>query len=179
MPEFNLDVERFFKQLYTFRHTMDGEEYTITIEGDPADKETSVVVQAGESKYSTTVGELDELPEKYRGPAKDDIENARRDVHKDVIVRRGFRLPEPPRPDVQRFFQTVPRPDMERWSEQKDRVLEKLQEQMERLQQQMKDLEQRNREMLDRLLEKREMKKDTEPKAEESASSTVQPPRTI
>ena len=170
MPEFDVDVESFFQEVYTFQHTMDGEAYTITIEGDPDDKNSRVVVRAGDREYTATVGQLDQLPEKYQGPAKEDIENARGTVTKDVVTTRRFRFPKPPRPDVHEFFESIPRPDMERWSEQKDLALEKLEEQMERLQQQMRNLEQRNREMLDRLLEKREGKKDTEPEPQESAS---------
>lgn len=179
MPELDLDMESFFQELHTFHHQTDGEEYTITIEGDPAEEDARVVVKAGETEYGTTVSDLDKLPEKYRGPAREDIENARRSVTKDVVTSRRFRLPGPPRPDVRRFFESIPRPDMERWSEQKDRALQKLQEQMERLQKQMGDMEQRNREMLNRLLEKGESKKTEKPEPEEPAAPASRQERAI
>lgn len=167
MPEFDLDVQRFFKEVYTFHHSENGEEYTITIEGSPDDEDARIVVGAEGKKYSATVGTIDELPEKYRGPAQRAVENARRDVKKDIRIRGKFNLPEPPRPEVyKRYFEALPRLDMERFSEQKDRAFEKLQEQMERLQQRMQELEEQHKKMFDKMLEKLERKKEkTEPPA--------------
>jgi len=143
LREFDLDVNRFFKELYTYNYKVDGEEYTVTIEGDPADEGTSVTVQAGDAKYSTTVGKLDALPEKYRQSAKEAIDNAHKSS-KNVHIRGKVRLPQPPWPDLnQRFFNAIPRPDMERWSEEKDRMLERLQQEMDQLQQRIKQLEER------------------------------------
>ena len=167
IPEFDIDANRFFKELHTFHHTTDGEDYTITIEGDPKEEDATVIVQAGGEEYRTTVGKLDTLPEKYRDAAREAVENARKSVGKDVVIGRKFRLPEPPRPEqYQKFFRSI-RPEMERLSEQKDRALEKLQEQMERLQQRMQALEERNREMLDRLLEKKDIGEKKEPNPEQ------------
>lgn len=161
MPEFNVDVQRFFKELYTYHHSTDGEDYTITIEGDPRDEDSQVTVRANGTEYRTTVGKLDALPEKYREPARESVENARRGVKKEIEVRGKFRLPEPPRPEVYRkYFEALPRLDIERFSQQKDRALEKLQEQMERLQQRMQELEEQHKEMFDKMLEKLERKKE-------------------
>jgi hypothetical protein len=59
MPEFNVDVNRFFKEVRTFHHSDDGEEYTITIEGDPKNEDSTVIVEAGGEEHRTTVGKLD------------------------------------------------------------------------------------------------------------------------
>jgi len=143
LRDFDLDVNRFFKELYTYNYKTDGEEYTVTIEGDPADEGTSVTVQAGDAKHSTTVGKIDVLPEKYRQSAREAIDNARKSS-KNVYIRGKVRLPQPPWPDLnQRFFNAIPRPDMERWSEEKDRMLERLQQEMNQLQQRIKQLEER------------------------------------
>ncbi len=167
VPEFNVDVDQFLKERRVLRHKSDGEDYTITIEGDPRDEDSAVIVEVGEAEYRTTVGQLDALPEKYREPVRDAIQRSRESVKKDVIIEKRFRLPAPPRPDQYRgFFRSIPRPNVERFSEQTDRVLEKLQEQMERLQQRMQALEERNREMLERLLEKRDAGKQKEPTRE-------------
>jgi len=157
LREFDVDVNRFFKELYTYNYKTDGEEYTVTIEGDPADENTRVVVQVGEAQYSTTVGKIDMLPEKYRQSVRDAIDSAKKNS-KNVHIRGKLRLPEPPRPDIYRkFFNTLPRPDMERWSQEKDRVLEQLQEQMGQLQQRIKQLEERlPQRMRDRLPGKRD-----------------------
>lgn len=166
MPDFDVDVNRFFKELHTYHHSADGEDFTITIEGDPKDEAAAVIVQAGGEEHRTTVGRIDALPEKYRDAAREAVENVRKNVKKDVVIQRKFRLPEPPRPEVyQKFFRSIPKPDMERFSEQKDRALEKLQEQMERLQEQMGALEERNREMLDRFLDRKDAPKEKAPNA--------------
>jgi hypothetical protein len=143
LRDFNLDVNKFFKEVYRYNYKTDGEEYTVTIEGDPADEGTSVTVQAGDAKYSTTVGKIDALPEKYRQSAREAIDNAR-ESSKDVHLREAVRLPEPPWPGLnRRFFDTLPRPDFERWSEEKDRMLERLQQEMDQLRQRIKQLEER------------------------------------
>jgi hypothetical protein len=170
MPDFNMDANRFFKEVHTFLHSDDGENYIITVEGDPKDEGSTVIVQSGPEEYRTTVGKLDTLPEKYRDRAREAVENARKDVKSDVITRKRFRLPEPPRPEAYReFLRSIPRPDMEQLAEQKDRALEKIQEQMERLQERMQALEERNREMLDRLLDKKETPKEKVPSPEKPA----------
>lgn len=175
LPQSDVDVKRFFKERRVIRHKSDGEDYTITIEGDPQDENSTVIVDANETECRTTVGKLDAIPEKYRDSAREAIENARKDVKRDVVIEKRFRLPEPPRPELyQRFFRSIPRPDMERFSERADQALEKLQEQMERLQQRMQALEERNREMLDRLLERRDTRKQKE-QAPEKPSSPAEP----
>jgi len=178
IPDVSGEVKKFFKESYTYHHATDGEDYTIRIEGDPADKDSRLTVQAGDKNYSSTVGKLDALPEKYRGPAQEAVENARRDIKMDVRIR-GFQWPEALGPEARRkFFQNMPRPDLDRLSEQKDLALEKIQKQMDRLQQRMKELEERNREMLDRLLNKSELKKSTksEPEATTPSESNQKQP---
>jgi hypothetical protein len=175
MPDFNVDMNRFSKEVRTFHHNDNGEEYTITIEGDPKDEDATVIVKAGGEEHRTTVGKLDTLPEKYRDRVREAVKNARENVKTDVVIGRRFRLPEPPRPETyQKFFRSMPQPDFDRLSEQKDRAVERLQEQMERLQERMQGLEQRNREMLDRLTEKRDALKKDKPANPQSAT-TVEP----
>ena len=157
-PKVDFDMKEFFQEVHTYHHSSDGEDFTITIEGAPTDDDSKVVVRVGDTEYSTTVGQLDALPETYRGPAEEDLEDARTSVEHRTEVR-GFHLPKPPAPDVWRkHFDNirVPRPDLDRWSEKRDRALEDLRERMEQLQQRMEEMEKRNREMLDRLLEKKD-----------------------
>jgi len=171
MPDFNVDANRFFKEMRTVHLNANGEDCTITIEGDPKDEGSAVIVQVGTEEYRTTVGKLDAIPEKYRDQVRDVVENAGKDVKSDVIVGRKFRLPEPPRPEAYReFFRSIPKPDMEQLAEQRDRALEKIQEQMERLQERMQALEEHNRQMLDRLLDKKDAPKESAPSPENSAA---------
>ena len=156
MPEFNVDVKDFFRERHTYQHAEDGEAFTITIEGDPNDEDTIIIVRKGQTEHSTTVKDVDALPEAYRKPVHDALDNARHSA-KHTFRMKGFSLPKPPKLDIRgRYFQdmTVPRLDVDRWSEKKDRAFEELREQMERLQKRMGELEVRHREMLDRLLEK-------------------------
>lgn len=54
----------------------------------------------------------------------------------------------PPEPSLYgRYFESlpVPRPDLDRWPERRDRVIERLQRQMEQMQQRMEELERRYR----------------------------------
>ena len=135
-----------------------------------------MIVRVGDKEYSTSTGDLETLPEKYRGPAKEALEDARTSLKTNIRIR-GFQLPEAFGPEARRkFFQSIPRPDMDRLSEQKERALERIQEQMERLQERMKEMEEHNRQMLDKLLRKNESQ-STSPEPEKAApAETTQKP---
>jgi len=157
IPEVDVEVKKFFNERYLHRYTTDGEDYTISVEGDPEDENTRVTVRIGETEHSTTVGQLEALPEKYREPAREALASAKQSS-RDRIRIRPFALPQPPKPDAyRRYFQdiTIPRLNLEQWSQKKDQMLEKLDEQMERLQQRIEELEQRHQETLEKLLDKK------------------------
>lgn len=178
LPDVNVDVKRFFQQLHTYHHSTDGEDYTITIEGDPADENARVAVHDGDNAHATTIGQLEALPEKYRGPARDAIESAKQSSRGKLRINK-IPLPRPPKPDVyRRYFEniTIPRPDIERWSETKDQVLEKLEEQMERLQERIEELEQQHRETLEKLLDKQRKAEQDRSDDDESASDAETKP---
>ena len=176
IPDGNFDVKKFFQESYTYHHTTDGEDYTITVEGDPADKDSRVIVHAGDKEYSTSAGDLETLPEKYRGPAKEALEDARTSLKTEIRIR-GFEWPEAFGPEARRkFFQNIPRPDMERLSQEKDRAVERLQEQMERLQQRMKEMEEHNRQMLDKLLRRNDTSSNSPEPEQPAPAETTQKP---
>jgi hypothetical protein len=176
IPGGNIDVKKFFQESYTYHHATDGEEYTITVEGDPADQDSRVIVHAGGKEYTTSAGNLEMLPEKYRGPAKEALEDARTSMKADIRIR-GFEWPEAFGPEVRRkFFQNIPRPDMERLSQEKDRALERLQEQMERLQERMKEMEEHNRQMLDKLLRRNDSSSNSPEPQQGPSAETAQKP---
>jgi hypothetical protein len=160
LPDLNLDVSKLFK--YTYRCTANGENYAIVIEGNPAREDTKVVVRAGEMEYNATVGQIDKLPEKYRDSVRHAVENA-----KNIQVTGKLRFPELPQPDVyKKLFNELPRPDMDRLVEEKDRTIEKLREQMDKLQQRMQQLEEK---LIDR-------KSNAEPKPDKTGQ--IAPPQT-
>ncbi len=145
VPDIGRSFRRFFKESYTYHDVTDGESYTITIEGDPTDEDSELVVQAGDKKYPATVGSIEALPEKYRELARKAVEDARSHAEKGVHVRR-FAWPESWGPEARRkFFESLPQPDLQRLLEQKNQAVEKLQKQMEQLQQRVKDMEERLR----------------------------------
>jgi PDZ domain-containing protein len=173
IPDTSTEVKRFFNQLYTYRHSTDGEDYVIGIEGDPRDASARITVHAGDTEHATTAGQLDTLPEKYREPVREALEHAQKSSRGRVRIK-PFALPQPPKPDAyRRFFQdlTIPRPPVESWSRKREEVLERLQEQMGRLQQRMEELEQRHQETLKRFFEKREGRPD-----EDDASDDMEAP---
>ena len=158
LPEIDIDVRKFFNQRHVYHHSTDGEDYTITIEGDPRDETSRVIVRSGDVEHSTSVGELDKLPNEYRQAAKNALEEAKKSSRERVRVGR-FALPQPPKPEVyRRYFDnfTVPRPYFQPWSQKKDEVLENLQKQMERLQDRLDALEGRDRETIDKRRDKQE-----------------------
>jgi hypothetical protein len=78
MPsDFDVNIKRFFKELYTYKHS-DGEDYTVTIEGNPNDDDSTISVSIGDTEYKTTLKEIDKLPEKYQKPAEQAVKDARK-----------------------------------------------------------------------------------------------------
>ena len=79
MPsDFDVNIKKFFNELYTYKHSSDGEDYTITIEGNPNDVESTITVQVGKIEHKTSLKEIDKLPEKYQKPAGQAIKDARK-----------------------------------------------------------------------------------------------------
>lgn len=157
LPDIDVEVKKFFNQRHVYHHSTDGEDYTITIEGDPRDGSSQITVQSGDAKHSATVGELDALPPEYLDAAKDALEGARKSSRGRVRMKQSS-LPKPPEPEAYRQYMRefkIPRLDVQPWSQKKDEMLEKLQKQMERLQERLDALEQRHLEKVDEMLEKR------------------------
>jgi hypothetical protein len=76
-PDFDVNIKKFFNEIYTYKHS-DGEDYTITVEGNPNDVESTITVTVGDNEYKTTLKELDKLPEKYQKPAEQAVKDARK-----------------------------------------------------------------------------------------------------
>jgi len=148
-PELDMNIRRFFKESYTYHHS-DGESYTITIEGNPADEDATITVQAGDAEYKTTAKHIDKLPEKYREPA----EQALKDARKSPRTRRfEFRTDGPSqrtpfnwRSYLDRWRRpgtpAVPQPKPD-----DQQMFDKIQKQMRELQQRLDKLEKHQKEM--------------------------------
>jgi len=157
--EFDVNIKRFFNELHTYHHS-DGEDYTITIEGNPNDDDSKITVQAGEDEYKTTVGEIDKLPEKYRDPAEEAVKNARKTAKTkrfDIKIRPdSWQIPHDLKPYIEKLqpYRHLPMAPFEPGGPVFDRI-----------QKQLKELQRR----LDRLEKRREELRDSqEPEKEES-----------
>ncbi len=148
-PEFDVNIRRFFDETTTYHHS-NGEEYTITVRGDPDDDDLTVSVRAGPAEYKTTDKEIDRLPEQYRKPAKEAIEDHRRSrggpmwPPYELGNHTGLPLPSPSggwRSYYDRLRSRINPPD--RPSQQQDQVLKQMQEQMRQLQERLDKLEKR------------------------------------
>lgn len=81
-------------ELYSYEHSDDGENYRITIEGNPNDEDTKITVSTKDKEYETTIKEIDKLPEKYHNALKEDLEDSRKDSKKKEKTK--FSLPSMP-----------------------------------------------------------------------------------
>lgn len=138
----NIDIYKLFNENYTYQYSEDGEKYTITIKGNPDDKDSEIIVRSGDNEYTTTIGQIEKLPEKYQESAKISVENARKTDRRKFLDRRYF-MPSPNLPDaLQRYFNRdfqnrIPvqplNPDNEKF--------EKMEEQMKQMQERLDKLE--------------------------------------
>jgi hypothetical protein len=143
----DVNIKKFFKELYTYKHSSDGEDYTITIEGNPNDVESTITVVAGENEYKTTLKEIDKLPEKYQEAAGQAIKDAR----KATKSRKFYQHLETPPFDWQsyadRFRHNFKYPDMP--FEPADEMFDAIKRQMKELQQRLDKLEKWHKDTFD------------------------------
>ena len=162
MPsDFDVNIKRFFNELYTYKHS-DGEDYTITIEGNPNDDNTTISVSVGEKEYKTTLKEIDKLPKKYRKPA----EQAVKDAQKAAGTRHFYKGFDPKSFDWKPYFDKM-RPDFKAPIVPfgpGDEMFDSIKRQMKKLQQRLDKLEKRQNNMLD-------SKEPIEPKKQQQKDS--------
>ena len=145
-----LDIDKLFKELYPI-HNTDGN--SITIEGNPNNEDSKIIIRDGDAKFETTAKEIDKLPEKYRDAAKKALKNAQERKSKGSFMNS----PEPPA-DFEKFIFRQPNIKIspsEPLFQQDSRTLDKIQEQMSQLLERIKELEKSQSELLDRLPEKK------------------------
>jgi len=137
--------KKFFNEIYTYQYNQDNESFTITIMGNPKDQDSMVVVDVGDTKHSTTIKNLKELPEKYLDSAENALAEARKVSGKRMRFK-NFSVPTPMEIEPQEWKKYLYE-KVERGGE----VYEKLQEQMEKLKEQMKKLEESQKEFFNNL----------------------------
>lgn len=144
MPdEFRVHINKYFKNLYTSQHSVDGEDCTITIEGDPDDEDTLITVRIGDTEYKTTLKEKDKLPEKYREAADQALKKARKSS-RTRWPAPGAVTPRLQTPrDWKDYFERLT-PDSHPRTPQfgpGDEMFDKIQKQMRELQKRIEELE--------------------------------------
>jgi hypothetical protein len=173
-------VKRFFNEVRTYHHS-NGEDYSVTIEGNPNDDDSTITVRVGDDKYTATVDNIDKLPEKYREAAEEAIENARKDTGGLNRFKRRFDVDIAPwktLPDWRGYFDRLhPRnyPQLPRF-DRGEEMLDKIQKQMRDLGRRLEEQEERYRERLEKL-EKYYDRLAPKPKEKDSAEreEPVQP----
>lgn len=151
-PDIDVDIKRFFDEVRSYHHS-NGEDYTITIEGDPNDEDSTITVEAGGQKYKATIGEIDKLPEKYREAVQDALEDARKAPRARRFDRRYEVQPWRTLPDWRGYFDRLnprdygPLPRFDRGEE----MLDKIQKQMNELRKRLEEQEERSRERFEKL----------------------------
>ena len=154
-----LNVKKFFNEVYSYHHS-NGENYTVTITGNPDDEDSTITVRIGDDTYTTTVKEIDKLPEKYHQAATDALESARESSRKRNPWGRIEVLPWRTPPDWGRYFDRLhPRNYAPIPFDRGEEMFGKIQEQMREMRKRLEELEQRHGEILDRFSGSRDQKK--------------------
>ena len=142
--DFDVNIKKFFKELYTYKHSSDGKDYTITIEGNPNDVESTITVLAGDNEYKTTLKELDKLPEKYQKPAEHDIKDARKAAKTGKFYQHFETPPFDWKPYFDRMRPHI-NPPIERFGPS-DEMFDAIKKQMNEMQKRLDELEKRLKE---------------------------------
>lgn len=131
----------------------EGGHFEVRIEGNPNDDDARIIVTHGDTKFNTTVAQIDMLPKKYRSAVQADLKNARRSWKRDKHTW-PFSGPAPFDFDADvwhRYFDTdslrrLPRPPYI----QPDYKLKRMEKQLRDLRQRLDELEKRHQELGDR-----------------------------
>ena len=161
-PDFDIDVKKFFNEVRTYHHS-NGEDYSVTIQGNPYDEDSTVTVRVGDDKYATTVKELDKLPEKYREAAQESLENARESTKWRKFGGRVNVFPRRTIPNLKDYFDKLhPRNYAPAPFDRGEEMFDKIQKQMQEMRRRLEGLEERHGEILDRFSGSRDKKKSDE-----------------
>ena len=144
-------VEKFFKEKYLFQHSDGDRTYSVIIDGDPDDEDTTITLQTDSIDYTATTGTIDKLPKEYRDTVEKDVEEARKSSKKVVQPERDSFLPLKQFDkrlkdfDFSPFFDKYhPKPHLY------DDQFKRMDRQMKELREQIEEMQKQQRQMLDR-----------------------------
>lgn len=69
----------FPREVYTFNYGDGADQLTVVIEGNPRSGSSKVIVRAGQAEYSSTIDQIDKLPQTYMVQVQQAIQQAKRD----------------------------------------------------------------------------------------------------
>jgi PDZ domain-containing protein len=81
-PGTKTDIKGFLKEHYVFHYSDGDSSCVITIDGAPHDSDTTVTVEKGDKKYSSSVDAIDALPADVQDHAKRALKQARQSARK-------------------------------------------------------------------------------------------------
>ena len=139
------NIEAIFNETYSSTSIINGKTYSVTIEGNPNNKDSEITVKIDKNEYKTTIGEIDKIPEDHQEAAKNAIENAKQkgtngfpmffdDTGNNLMPKLRLNTPSINNPNISdnQFFQ-------------------QMEEQMRLMQQQFMELEKSHQKLLEQL----------------------------
>jgi len=81
-PGIKTDIKGFLKEHYVFHYGDGDSPCVVNINGDPHNADTTITVEKGDKKFSSTVNAMDGLPEKVQDHAKRALKQARQSARK-------------------------------------------------------------------------------------------------
>ena len=142
------DIRSMFKEKYNSTYTDNGKQYSVTIEGNPKDKNSKITVKIDNGNEITkTIGELEDFQKDYKEAAKKAIENATpKSMYR--FPSLSFDFGDIFVPQFNSGVPSINSPDVS-----SDPFLEDMEEQMKLMKEQFRMLEESHKKLLERLHE--------------------------
>ncbi|MCK5114903.1 MAG: PDZ domain-containing protein [Phycisphaerae bacterium] len=166
IPGWDDYFDRHLKQKRTIRIDDGQNKLKITIEGNPENPDTKIVVKdmKESDEHDVTVGTIDELPGKFRQPVRDALEGLKGSGHGNDSIVIPFDLPDPRGPGRKyRYEFRLPREPQPRDNDRQEQLHEQMEELRRRQERSMQNLSRNIIERLERMeLEQQELRKKLE-----------------
>ena len=152
IPGWDDYFDRYLKSSRTIQIDDGQNKFEITIEGNPKDPDTRIIVKdlKKSDEHRVTVGTIDELPEKFRQPVRDALEGFKGNDHSDDSIVIPFNLPDSQgRNREYRYEFRVPSEPQPRDNNRQEQLNEQMEE-LRRLQQE-RSMQELSRDIIERL----------------------------
>ncbi|MBN1818187.1 MAG: PDZ domain-containing protein [Sedimentisphaerales bacterium] len=171
LPNIDTDVHKFFKEIRTYHHVDDQGSLNVTIEGDPRNEDSQVTVEAEGTTFTTTVGNINKLPQEYRDRVAGIVKQAARESEQQPRIWKSPKMDgledllrkQEQMQDKLRRYAVPPLPDIQ--VQPTKPSMDHLQQQIEQLRKQMDQMNRKQEQMMEQLL--RKFKSDQETNKED------------